>query len=117
MSCRRASVAVDVMHIVGGDVFGVVAFAEVDQGFVERGQFGNVVALQFDEEIIRAEDVVVPIQHLAAGFDALVQNGARHFARHARGGGDQPFRVCGQEFMIHTGIVVETLPTGRRWRS
>ena len=63
--------AFDVMHIIGGDEIGVIALAQFKQGLVDRHQFGNIMTLQFKEEVIRPESLVIPVQLQPAGFGAL----------------------------------------------
>ena len=76
------------MHIVGSNITRLVARAKAQQRLIDGLQFGNVVLLKFEEEVVRSEDVVIPVQLLAGSFRALFPDDARNFSRHAAGGSD-----------------------------
>ncbi len=100
------------MHIVGRHKPALVALAELDQLAVEGRQLGDVVRLQFDEEVIRAEDLVIPVEFAAGFFRVLLQEGAGYLGRHAPGGADQAFGMGGEKFVVDAGVVIETFQLG-----
>ena len=68
--------------------------------------------LQLDEEVLSAEGLDVPFQHLSAGFHTAVEDGAGNLAGHTGGGGDDAFVMFFQEFMVHAGIIIEAFQLG-----
>ena len=59
--------AIDVMHIVGGNKLGLVTPSKVHQYFVDVIQLFNIVLLEFEKEIVRPEDLIIPIQLAPSG--------------------------------------------------
>ncbi len=102
------------MGVVGGDVAGLVMRPQLHQGAVDRLQVGHVVLLELEEEVVLAEQVVIPVQAPAGGLDLALADQARHFGRHAAGGADQPFGVFGQEILVDARIIIEAFQLGRR---
>ena len=103
----------DVVDVVGGHEGDAVFAAEFDELAVEFFEPGDAVVLEFEEEGVGAEDVPIPVD----GFDgfpflALFEE-AGDFRGRAPAGGDEPFRVPGEEFLVHPGLVVEALELGR----
>ncbi len=69
--------------------------------------------LQFHEEAVRAEDVVIPVHAAHGFFGRVVQQGPRDLGRHAARGADQPFGVRRQKVVVDAGIIVEALQLRR----
>jgi hypothetical protein len=99
----------DVVDVVGGDKFRAVARAEFDEFAVQFEDFGDVVLLQFEEEAVGTEDVVIPVDALHGLFGVFVEDGLGDFGGHTARGGDQPFGVRGEEVVVYAGIVVHPL--------
>ena len=53
---------IDVMHIIGCDVFGGITRSQLDQLAVHLGDLFEIVLLQLDEEAVRSEHVVIPVR-------------------------------------------------------
>ncbi len=105
---------IDVMGVVGGDEAGVVMRSQVEQGAVDLLQLRDVVLLEFEEEIVLAEDLVVPVDAAAGGVKLVLLDQARHLGRQAAGGADQALRVLGKEFLVDAGVVVKAFQLGSR---
>ncbi len=103
---------IDVMHIVGGNEAGVVAFPQLEQLPVHRIQLGDGVVLKLEEVVVGSEQVVIPAQHLISLLELPMLQEARDLGRHAAGGADQPFSVLGQDVMVDARVVVEALQLG-----
>ena len=99
----------DVVDIVGGDVFGAVARTQFHQFAIQFEDFGDVVLLQFEEEAVGAEDIVIPVDAADGLFGFFLEDGLRDLGGHATRGGDQPVRVRGQEVMVNARMVVHAL--------
>ena len=84
-------IGIDVMHIVGGDELCRILCAHLNQSAIEIGDFFDIVLLEFDEESVRAEDIVIPVHAPDGFFGFVVQQRARNFRGHTAGGADQPF--------------------------
>ena len=80
---------------------------QFEQCAVDLLQLGDVVLLQFEEEIVLAEDFVIPVHAPAGCVELALVDQARHLSRHAAGGADQALGMCGEEFMVDAGIVVK----------
>ncbi len=102
------------MNVVGGQVTGLVVRPQVHQRAVDEFQVFHVVLLEFEEEVVLAEQVVVPVQAAAGGLDLTLADEPRHFGRHAAGGADQPLGVAGQEILVDARIIIEPLQLSRR---
>ena len=104
---------VDVVGVIRGDQARVVALGQVDQGAVDRFQLRDVMALQLQEEALAAEDVKIPVQPAPGGVCAFIDDGARHFGRHAARRGNQPFGMRRQELVVDARVVIEAIQLGR----
>ena len=102
-------VRLDVVHVVGGDVFGAVARAHFDQFAIQFEDLGDVVLLQFEEETVGTEDIVIPVDAAEGFFGLFLENGNGNLGGHTTRGGDQPFGVCGQEVVVNARMVVHAL--------
>jgi len=71
------------MHIVGCHVARLVARSQTQQSLVDGLQVGNIVLLEFQKEVVRSENVVIPVQLGAGGIRTFIHDGARYFRRHA----------------------------------
>ncbi len=105
---------IDVMRIVRRDELRTEFVTEFEEDFVDLHKLRHVVILQLEEEVIRAEDVVIPRQAFARLVDIAFVNQLRNLARHTGGRADQPFRMGGEIFMIDAGMIVKTFQLGRR---
>ncbi len=113
ISCRRASSCVDVVHVVGGHEAGVVAAPQVDQLLVDRVQLRDVVLLQLQEEAVRAEDLVIPVQLACAPLPGHCPASRRGISADMQPEVQiSPSAVPGQEIVVDARVVVEALQLG-----
>ncbi len=95
------------MGVVGGNEAGVVMRTQFQEGAVDHLQLGHIVLLEFEEEIVPAEDLVVPVDAAAGEVELTLPDQARHLGRHAAGGADQALGMFGEEFLVDAGVVIE----------
>ena len=72
-------VRVDVMGVVSGDEAQVVFFPELEEGFVEFLDFGDVVLLELEEEAVAAEAFKIPFDFGAGVGEIAAFDRARYF--------------------------------------
>jgi len=105
---------VDIVHVIGGHIFGFVARAECQQVFVQFGNLFDVVMLEFYKETICPKNIVVPIHAPHSFFGIFFDQGTWDLSGHASTGADQSLGVGGQEVMVDARVVVEAFQLGRR---
>jgi len=98
---------IHVVRVIGRHQRHAVVLAVGDQPAVEDAELVDVVLLQLQVKVLRAEDVLVPADQLAqvAVIMAFLDH-ARDLRRQAAAGRDQAFGVTGEQFLIHPGTVV-----------
>ena len=98
-----------VVRVVGGDQRDAGFRGEAVELRGEAGVLFEVMVLDFEEEVILAEYVVVGVGE-AAGVVVLVgEDGFVDVAAQAGGHGDQAFGVRGEQVLIDAGLVIEAL--------
>ena len=100
---------VDIVDVVGGHKACLVAGRQLQELLVHLVEFGDAMGLEFDEETIGAENLVVPIEALGAPSRVPLLQGAGHVGGQAASGADQPLAVRGQKIAVDAGFVVEPL--------
>ena len=73
------------------------------------------MVLNFEEEIVFAEDVLVGVGQAARLVVAVGEEGFGDVAAQAGGHADQAFGVLGQQIFVDAGLVVEAFEVSR-WR-
>ena len=72
-----------VMGIVGGNIFKIIVFTQIEQGAVQFRQLADGVILKFDEEIVGSKSFQVPFKNLLTGLYPFVEDGTRYLTGHA----------------------------------
>ena len=103
---------VDVVDIVGGDKFQIVAVAKVHQPLVGLGQALDIMRLKLDEEPVPAKDIQIPLKFLLGPLQVIVMERAGDLAGETAGCDDQAFAVFGEEVVINPGTIVEAFELG-----
>ena len=105
-------VAAEVVRVVGGDERESGFFGEaVDEG--EEGLvFIETVVLEFEEEVVLAEEVGVFVGEAAGFVVAVGEEGFVDVAAKASGEGDEAFGVAAEQVLIDAGLVVEAFEVG-----
>ncbi len=75
---------------------------------------GQTVVLQFDKEVVAAEDVLEAGGQLGRLLGLFVEEGLEHDAAEAAGGGDDAVVVGLEELPVETGLVEVALEVGPR---
>ena len=105
-------VLVDVMDIVGGDVFCRITRPHLDQLAVQVSDLFDVMLLKFHKEAVGAEDIVIPVHPADRFLRVIVQQCPRDLGGHASGCADDPFGVGCQKVMVDAGIIVKAIELG-----
>ena len=101
-----------VVDVVGSDELEVVAPGEVDQIFVAALFLLHAVVHEFDEEVVRAEDVEVFAERLFRALRVALQKVLGDFTADAGAGADQPVAVLAHDLLVDPRLVVEPLLVG-----
>ena len=105
-------VLVRVVAVVGGEERGADLLGDLDQLRVRVALGLQTVVLQFDEQVVAAEDVLQPGGLGERTLVVAVEQRLQHVAAEAAGGGDQPVGVLLEQLPVHPGLVVVALHEG-----
>ena len=72
----------------------------------------EAVVLNFEEEVVLAEDVAVGVGDAAGVVVLIVEDGFVEVAAEAGGEADEAFGVCGEQVLIDAGLVIEAFEVG-----
>ena len=97
------------MHVVGRQELHIVTPADVDQPVVDGFEFVNRVVLQFEIEILFAEDLKIPVDQVAGGVVAPIHDHAGNLGGEAAAGDDQAFAVRCQIVVVDARAIVVAL--------
>ncbi len=111
---RARVFAAQIMRVVGGD--------ERNAGFDRQAVdlrrqplvLLEAVILNFEEEVLLAEDVAIGIGQAAGVVVFIVEDGFVEVAAQARREADEAFRMRGEQILIDARLVVKTFEIGRR---
>ena len=110
---RAGVFAAQIMRVVGGDERN----AGFDRQAVDLRREALVlleaVVLNFEEEILLAEDVAVGVGQAAGVFVFVVEDGFVEVAAQARREADEAFRMGGEQVLIDARLVVEAFEDRR----
>jgi len=98
-----------IVNIVGHQQVQVELTGPGNEGAIHLLQFGDIVFLNFDEEIFLAEDIFIPPQTLVSLFLFSLGQEGGHLGAETAGGAQDSLGVCGQEVMVDTGLVIESI--------
>ena len=104
---RLGVLLAEIMHVVRRDDGHVHLAREPHQLRQHRPFLGDAVILDFDEEILPAEEADVSFNRAMRGFVLTVQKRLRHLALQARGQADQPLRAPLEQPVINAGAVIK----------
>ena len=110
------------LGVVGPQVMDVVGRYDAHADFVgQLGQQGHdpqlvfdAVVLNLDEEVVRPDQVAIELGHLSRFVAAVAEHQSRHLAGQAGGHDDQPLGMFGQDGLVDSRLVVETVEVGGR---
>ena len=94
------------MHVVRGDELEPELLRPGDELPVDRHLLGQVVVLQFQVEILRAEHLLEPVHRLARLRRLLLLNPLRDFAGQTAREHDQAVLVRREQFLVDARLVV-----------
>ena len=106
---RLGVVAVDVVQVVRRAKAQPELLPKASERVVDLDLAIDAVALHFEQEAIRAEDVSIRRDRLARPVDVAVHDPARGLTLEAARKRDQPLRVLGQDLLVDAGLVVHAL--------
>jgi hypothetical protein len=98
--------------VVRGHHLGARVGGEPDELGEDFRLLRQPVVHELDEEVVRAEDVLVLADRPAGGVRIAAGEGAGDLALEAAGERDQPLGVLAQERLVHPGAVVEARQVG-----
>jgi hypothetical protein len=111
---RRGVLAGQVMRVAGGDHRQAHPPRDVERPLGAFALDADAVVLDLDEEVLLAEDLLVPgTEPLGLGCLA-VQDVVRKLGRGASREADQPLGVALEDFLVDPRLVVEALEEGHR---
>ena len=103
-----------VVAVVGGQQRGIEPAGDLHQLRVGPLLIGDPVVLQFDEEVLLAENVLQPSGPALRQLDVAAQQRLEHHATQAPRGGDQALVVSLEQLPVESGLVVVPLQVGGR---
>ena len=109
--CARMFLA-DIMDIVRGNERELELLGEFDELSVDELLFFDAVILNFEEEIIVSEDIEIIGKSLPGSPLPFIEESAGNFALNTSGESDQTFAVSGKEFLVGSGLVIESMELG-----
>ncbi len=101
--------AADVMYIVGGDQVAALTPGEIDHLAVDFGHQRIVMLLQFEEKVVSAKGLQVPISRPISLLQVIFLQSARNFPGKAGGRSDQAFVMRSQKVAVYPGVIIEAL--------
>ena len=101
--------AVGVVRVVGGEQRGADPFGDLDQLRVGFVLGGDPVILQFDEQVVLAEDLLQSSGLVECAFLVAVEQRLQHVPTEAPGGGDQSIGVLLEQLPVDPRLVVVAL--------
>ena len=102
-------VLIDVMRVVGGQKWRTNFLRELNEFGVGANLVGNAVILDFDEQVVLAENVLQTSGLLHGTFFVAIENGLKNMATQTTGGGNEPGRVFLEQFPVDAWLVVIAL--------
>ncbi len=109
---RRSILFPDVVHVVRDHDGHVILLRERPELLVDLSQLRDIVLLELDVPVVRAEHVTVPHQPLDREAFPPVLDECGQLGRQAARGANEALAVSGQVFRIDPGAVVVTSELG-----
>ena len=97
----------DIVNVVRRHQLQTEIFGPGNQVPIDFGLLRQVVVLQFEIKVFRAERLLEPINRLASARQIILLNQLRNFAGQAAGQRDQSLLVRRQSFLIEARFVVK----------
>ena len=110
---RLVVFAVRVVRVVGGEQRRTDLPGDLDQLRVGVVLGGQPVVLQFDEQVVLAEDVLQAAGLLDGALLVALEQRLQHVTAEAPGGGDEAVVVLLEQLPVHPGLVVVALEEGQ----
>ena len=106
---RMGMIALDIMHIVGGDEIEVKFFGPRNELGVYLGLFVEAMVLQLEKKSFLTEELLKPVDCGAGLIGIISHDRLRDLAGQTAAEGDDPFVMRLQQFLIDSGLVIKSL--------
>ena len=111
---RVRVVLAEIVAVVGGDQRKAKIFFQTEQVGVDAVFLFQALVLNFQEEIVRAENIAVGGGRIPGRVVVVFHQAFGDFAFQAAGKSDQSFGVLGQKLLAHPRLVIEAAQRGFR---
>ena len=106
---RVGMIALDIMHIVGGDEIEVKFFGPRNQLGVYLGLLVEAMVLQLDKKSLLTEELLKPVDCGAGLVGIIPYDRLRDLAGETAAEGYDAFVMRLKQFLIYSGLVIKSL--------
>ena len=114
---RVGMIALNIMHVIGGDKIEVKLFGPRDELGVYLGLFVEAMVLQLEKKSFLTEELLKPVECGAGLVGIIPYDCLRDLAGETAAEGDDAFVMRLQQFLIDSGLVIKSLEMRSRGKA